>query len=66
MQNELLVKDINAAIKARLKNKMQKYALVKTDNRINEAIQGFAKAYPKIRVKQLVDAAAQQCFEGVE
>jgi hypothetical protein len=61
MKNELLVKGINAEVKAKYKTKPQKYALIKGDDQLIERLDDLAKTYPQLAVKQIPDAI-QGCW----
>ncbi len=61
MKNELLVKGINAEVKAKYKTKSQKYALIKGDDKLMERLNALKKTYPELPVKPITDAI-QGCW----
>ena len=61
MKNELLAKGINAEVKSRYKTKSQKYALIKSDDKLMERLDVLKETYPGLLVKHIPDVT-QGCW----
>jgi hypothetical protein len=62
MKNELLAKGINAEVKSRYKNKVQKFAFIKGESAALVHLESLKKAYPAVTVREAVGPSADSCF----
>jgi len=62
LKNDLFAKGIKVEIKARYKSNVQKFAFIKGESNVIEALELLKKTYPKVSVKQAVDATVETCF----
>ena len=66
MQKELLAKGIAAEIKARYKNKVQKFAVIRTYAKLMDSLEILKKEYPTVLVNKLDPSLNNGCIKALK